>query len=384
MKSTCITANLPLRTLLLALGVLFAVALDSRAELQTTFHPGQVWPDNAGNPVESHLGGALYENGTYYWYGMNFAGGTTLPPGTVGNGFSWMDNRGMSIYSSTDLYNWTARGVTLQSDPRIQPYDMLIRPKVIKNDTTGKYVMMAQLCSADWYRNDVIVATSDSPVGPFAVNSVFTPPGGAFDITLYKDDDGKAYLVTGHEWIKISRLNSDYLSIEGTATVTGVAGEAPAIFKSHGSYYMLTSNLTAWAPNPNKYSVAPTLYGPWTPKGTFATGAGSADTFASQTTFVLPVAGREDSFIYMADRTGAISQTTIPDLDAMKHVWLPITLDSTAKTIEVPWRDQWDLSVFPAQTPEPSSLVALGTSLFVLAWSTWRRRRRSQVLFVDR
>jgi hypothetical protein len=364
-------------TIAMALVVGLGMAGNLKAAIRTTFNPGQVWPDANGNPVQSHLGGVMYENGTYYWYGMNFDG-TTLPPGTIGptQYFSWMRNQGVSVYSSTDLYNWKSEGVSLAHPTNLPAENMLIRPKVIKNDKTGKYVMMAALTSPDFATtNDIIVATGDTATGPFTVNRVFTPPGGAYDMGLYKDDDGKAYLITAHDWVKISELSDDYLSIKTTTTVSGATGEAPAIFKSNGMYYFVGSQLTGWAPNANHYSTASSILGPWTPKGTFATGLGSENTFASQTTFVLPVADRENSFIFMADRTNAINGAVINDLGAMTHVWLPVTLDQDAKTMTVPWRDQWDLGVFPPAVPEPSAIVL--ATLGVCGWLVyaWRKRR---------
>jgi len=313
----------------------------------TKFEPGQVWLDVDGKPIQSHLGGVLYDNGRYYWYGMNFAGGKTLAPFTLPNQrYSWMANQGVTIYSSTDLYNWKLEAVELVHSALVPADALLIRPKVIKNDRTGKYVMMASRTAPDFRReHDILVATSDSPKGPFTASHILLPGGGC-DITLYKDDDGQGYLITTGGRVTIHRLTDDYLYIRSSTTVITDRVEAPAVFKTHGTYYLLVSGLTGWAPNANHYYVASSLTGPWTAKGTFATGPGAKNTFASQTTFVLPVADMDDCFIFMADRTMAKSATVVPDLNAMTHVWLPIVLDPNAKSIEVPWRAQWDLSVF--------------------------------------
>ncbi len=48
-----------------------------------------------------------------------------------------------------------------------------------------------------------------------------------------------------------------------------------------------------------------------------------------------------------ADRMNAKTDALIEDLHAATHIWLPIKIDGAAKTIEVPWRDSWDLAVFP-------------------------------------
>lgn len=319
------------------LQLVFLAAIGAAAEIK----PGRVWLDVDGNPIESHLGGILYENETYYWYGMNFRG-RTMPPQTLPNQTcSWMANQGVSIYSSKDLYQWTLERITLQQSNRIPVDDMLIRPKTIKNDKTGRYVMMAQICAPDWSHNDILVATSDSATGPFEVDCIFTPPEGAYDITLYKDEDGKAYLVTAHEWVKVHELTDDYRSIKKTVQVDGVQGESPAVFKCQGVYYMLTSHLTGWAPNANKYSVASSIWGPWQPKGTFCAGVGAENTFAAQTTYVLPLGNRAGRFIFMADRINATNAALVDDLGKTTHVWLPIDLDTVAKTIHVPWRGQW-------------------------------------------
>jgi len=313
----------------------------------TAFKPGQVWLDTEGKPIESHLGGVLHDKGRYYWYGMNFAGGKTLAPFTLPNQkYSFMANEGVTIYSSTDLYNWKLEAVELRQSDLVPADDLLIRPKVVKNDRTGKYVMMASRTAPDFRReHDILVATSDSPTGPFTARHTLLRGGGC-DITLYKDDDGQGYLITTGGRVRIHPLTDDYLSIKSSTTVISDKVEAPAVFKAQGTYYLVVSGLTGWAPNANHYYVAPSLMGPWTAKGTFATGPGAHKTFASQTTFVLPVASKKDCFIFMADRTTARSATLVPDLSAMTHVWLPIVLDSNAKTIEVPWREQWNLSVF--------------------------------------
>lgn len=316
-----------------------------------------MWPDADGQSIESHLGGVLYENGTYYWYGMNLNGETIKPQTYPKQYFSWMINKGMSCYSSKDLHHWKLRSVSplpVKDDPAhpLQPLHWMIRPKVLKCAANGTYVMMAQLASVDFPEmsatstNRVVVATAKKPEGPFTYHGVLDPPGGAYDITMYQDDDGKAYLITSHEWVKAHLLSRDYLSIEKTTDLVGVAGESPAIFKHRGTYYFLTSNLTGWASNANKYSVSQSLLGPYTPKGTFCSGPGAGNSFAGQTTFALPVAGKPDSFIWMADRMNAVNGGLIEDLSKATHIWLPITLDADKQTIEVPWREEWDLSVF--------------------------------------
>ena len=43
-----------------------------------SFHPGQPWLDTNGKRIHAHGGSIFYENGRYYWYGENGAGGLYL------------------------------------------------------------------------------------------------------------------------------------------------------------------------------------------------------------------------------------------------------------------------------------------------------------------
>jgi hypothetical protein len=81
--------------------------------------------------------------------------------------------------------------------------------------------------------------------------------------------------------------------------------EAPAVFKHRGMYYMVTSGCTSWAPNRALVHVAESMLGQWVTLGDPCVG-GEEDfgsiTFFSQGTFVLPLPGLENTFIFMADR----------------------------------------------------------------------------------
>jgi hypothetical protein len=60
-------------------------------------------------------------------------------------------------------------------------------------------------------------------------------------------------------------------------------------------------------------------------------------TFRGQSTFILPVAGKPDAFILLADRWNA------RDLPQSRYLWLPIVW--TDAGFEVPWREAWGLDV---------------------------------------
>jgi len=321
------------------------------------------------------MGGVLFDQGVYYWYGANFDG-PAIPRNTLpGVNYTWGFNRGITIYQSKDLLHWVYVSTVLADvsfDPAslLQPLNGLTRPKIIKNDVTHKYILMAALTSPDFnFFNDVVVAVSDSPTGPFKLQGKLgwkgtpnqsglwdraypaaknDPPARirGWDMTLYKDDDGKAYLLTAHHDVYLYELSADYLSVTQVRKMEGADGEAPALFKAEGTYFLVTSGLTGCAPNANHYFTASSLEGPWTPRGTFAKGPKASNTFDSQTTFVLPVEGKPNAFIFMGDVFHATSVYEVPDPCKATHVWLPITLDLKTKSMEVVWKDEWDLSVF--------------------------------------
>jgi hypothetical protein len=362
----------PLPAFLLPIVLLIAVA-----QAQPSFAPGRAWPDAAGNPVQSHSGGLLFENGVYYWYGMDYRG-PRIPPGTLPHqGFAWFLNLGVTVYSSPDLLHWKPEpnqlaDIAYNLGGLLQPANLLIRPKVVKNDATGKYILMAGLISPDFETvNDVVYAQADRPQGPFRLmgklgwcgkpnaaglwSHDWDPAASdaperirAFDMTLYKDDDGKAYLITAHTRVLAYELSPDYTCASRVEVMQGAEGEAPALFKDRGTYYLLSSRLTGWAPNRNTYFTSSSIHGPWAPQGPFARGPGEETTFDGQTTFVLPVHGKPHAFIFMADRFGAVSAADIPDFKAATHIWLPIEIDAAKHALTVNWRDAWDLSVFPS------------------------------------
>lgn len=165
------------------------------------------------------------------------------------------------------------------------------------------------------------------------------------DMTLFVDDDETAYHITASEenrTLHISKLSDDYLSLTNNyiRVFPGGRNEAPAIFKKDGKYFMFSSGLTGWKPNPGKLAVANSMFGEWTFLGNPSRGTEEeiATTFWSQSTYIIPVIGKKDAFIFAADRWK-------PDnaIDG-RYVWLPIQFENETPFIK--WFDSWDLSFF--------------------------------------
>lgn len=65
-------------------------------------HPGGLWLDTDGKPIQAHMPRLFFENGVYYWYGLDKSR-------TTGDMKYW--HWGVRCYRSTDLYNWGGHGL---------------------------------------------------------------------------------------------------------------------------------------------------------------------------------------------------------------------------------------------------------------------------------
>lgn len=86
--------------------------------------------------------------------------------------------------------------------------------------------------------------------------------------------------------------------------------EAPAVFKHQNIYYMVTSGCTGWNPNSAEVHAAESMMGSWETLGDPCVGGDEefrAFTFFSQGSFVLPLPGLPNVFIFLADRCVLLS-----------------------------------------------------------------------------
>lgn len=350
-----------------------------------SFTPGEIWTDNNDVHINAHGGGMLYDNGKYYWFGEH------KTEGENGN----VANVGVHCYSSTDLYNWKDEGISLSVDSAgsgsdIEKGCILERPKVIYNEKTKKYVMWFHLEPKGKGYSSALsgVAVSDKVTGPYTYLRAVRPNAGRFpinakdmqkgwgttegiefdggslptnsdslnifgrdmqggqmarDMTVFVDDDGKAYHIFSSEensTLHIALLSDDYLSHTGTYTrnFAGRFMEAPAIFKKDRKYYLMMSGCTGWSPNRARSAVADSILGEWRELGDPCIGDTTRTTFHSQSTYILPVHGKEGQFIYMGDRW-----TPKNAIDG-RYIWLPIKFEGERFFIE--WLDEWNLDIF--------------------------------------
>jgi hypothetical protein len=348
------------------------------------FKPGALWMDDKGNHINAHGGGVLFHDGTYYWFGEH--------KGERSNN-AYV---GVTVYASKDLYNWKNEGVAFKVEDNkeslTQRGSIIERPKVIYNKNTRQFVMYfhLELAGQGYGAAYAAVAVSDKATGPYTllrasrVNPGYWPLnisaaerrqrinpddykdwwtpkwrsgvekglfvqqhlyGGQMsrDMTLFVDDDNKAYHIYSSEenlTLQVAELSDDYTQHTGKYIRIAPAGhnEAPAIFKRNGKYYMITSGCTGWDPNAARLLVADHMMGEWKLLPNPCVGNGADKTFQSQGTYILPVAGKKDAFIFMADRWRPNNP-----IDG-RYVWLPIQFKNDLPVLS--WLDEWDLKVF--------------------------------------
>ncbi len=370
---------------ILALIFLFSACKHEEKPIQ----PGEIWPDNNGVHINAHGGGILVYNDTYYWFGEH------KTEGQGGN----RANVGVHCYSSKNLTDWKDEGIALAVVEGDETHDIasgciLERPKVIYNEATKKFVMWFHLelkgQGYDAARSGVALA--DQVTGPYTYlkshrpNAGFWPQnvkeihkqpvgpdvqehycGGigclpshpdtvnilgrdfdkgqmARDQNLFVDDDGKAYHIYSSEensTLHISQLTEDYTDDSGNyvRVFSNRYMEAPAMFKHQGKYFLIASDCTGWDPNAARLAWAPSVFGPWKELENPCRGEDADLTFHSQSTFVLPVTGKKDAFVYMGDRW-----TPENAIDG-RYIWLPVQFDEKGIPF-LEWMDEWTLDFF--------------------------------------
>lgn len=368
--------QLILTVLLPFLSVLFMSLQDkpvNPVQKYTSFKPGQLWMDNNGVYINAHGGGILYYNKYYYWYGEHKIAGD------AGNSAQL----GVHCYSSKDLYNWKDEGISLKvsdSDKHdLAKGCILERPKVIFNAKTNKFVMWfhLELKGKGYAAARSGVAVSDNATGPFTFIASYRINAKTFplnfepsdtakhkdnffvrdyntgqmarDMNLFVDDNNIAYHIFSSEensTMQIAQLTDDYLKPSGKfiRIFKNKSREAPAVFKHNGKYYLITSACTGWAPNAAMIAVADSMLGKWTELSNPCTGLDAELTFKGQSTYIQPVQGKKDAFIFMADIWKPLNA-----IDG-RYLWLPVTFE--ADKVVIPWLDEWDLSYFNKNTKQ--------------------------------
>jgi len=356
-------------------GIILTTSLFSQKQILS----GEIWPDNKGKHINAHGGGMLFHKGRYYWYGEYKDAKTNAALS------------GVSCYSSANLLNWKYEGIVLKvtdkSGHDIEQGCIIERPKVLYNAKTRKFVMWFHLELKDKGYNAAraALAVADNPKGPFIYQYSYRPNKGNWplnfsneqktqidapsifekswsaewknavsdglfvrrdykggqmsrDMTLFLDDNGKAYHIFASEenlTLQIAELSNDFCSHTGKyiRVAPGGHNEAPTIFKHNGNYWMITSGCTGWAPNEARMFRAKSIWGPWEQLPNPCVGPEAALTFRSQGTYIQKIQSQKGKFIFMADRW-----TPKKPSDG-RYIWLPISFENEVPVIK--WRESW-------------------------------------------
>lgn len=365
---------------LIAIAIVFLSAAFDAVAGGNGILSGEIWRDVKGDTINAHGGCVIFADGRYYWYGEHRSADRKLP------------QKGVTVYSSPDLTTWKYEGLALEAvaEPGhdIELGCIIERPKVIYNEKSGKYVMWfhLELKGKGYGPARCAVAVADNPAGPFRfVRSGRVNPGvmplnmkddeashraaekmkwwtpewhaeierGMFamrdleggqmsrDMTLFVDDDGKAYHIYSSEdnlTLHIAELTDDYLDHTGKyiRIFPGGHNEAPAVMKHDGKYWMITSGCTGWAPNEARLMTADSIMGDWRQLPNPCRGENADKTFLGQSNYIMKLPGRENGYIAMFDKWN-------PEcLKDSRHIWLPVNFE-TDGTPYVDWVKEWSL-----------------------------------------
>jgi hypothetical protein len=335
-KKIEIAKSIPARGEKLRRGIASLATLASLAVLaaglcaaQSVIRPGEPWLDTHGQRIQAHGGGITVWKGTYYWFGEDR---------TQSND---PDKRYVACYSSRDLVHWKfRRQVLVLSDPeQLGPHWVLERPKVFANPRTGKFVMYAHLDDAHYKVARVMVAVSNRIDGTYTYMKNFRPlDEESRDIGQFVDDDGSAYLIFESRPTKgffLAKLTGDFMILEKTCFIPAPL-EGGALVHYDNLYYVVSSHMTGWRPNPNVYATAPALTGPWTEFRNLA--QPEANNYDSQSTMLLKVTGsRKTTVIFMGDlwRPKALWDS--------RYFWMPLEMGDSSMHLPPP--QPWTLNV---------------------------------------
>ena len=206
----------------------------------------------------------LYSNKTKKYYIYSTTDGT---PGWGGHDFS--------VFSSTDLVDWTDEGKMLdvKGDQVKWATGNAWAPcieEVKQKDGSYKYYFYFSAHNPKSNRKEIGVAVSDSPTGPFTdsgapiITDADRPSeahgGQAIDVDVFTDPKtGKHYLYWGNGFMAGAELNDDMLSVKketithltpkGGNLDTWAFREGAYVFYRKGTYYFLWSVDDTGSPN---------------------------------------------------------------------------------------------------------------------------------------
>lgn len=291
---------------------------------------GISWYDTEGNLIQAHGSSIIKHEGLYYMVGED----RTEP---------WVFNA-VNLYSSTDLINWKFRNeiVDRNTNTHLSERTRIVeRPCLVYNPNTKKFVLWVKYQNGDYTNDKAAVFSSNTIDGKYTYHKEFKPGGyDSNDGNLFEDTDGSVYYISRSKESKglnIHKLTSDFLNVESTSILfAGEGREAPVLMKKGNTYYLISSGLSGWDPNPLKYATS-TASSPMTGWSGLTT-ISDRMSYDSQPTSYLQISGTSDtSYFYVGDRWKD------PALPESKTVIYPLTLSNGTIDIQYVYEFKFDL-----------------------------------------
>lgn len=181
-------------------------------------------------------------------------------------------------YSTDDMKNWTDHGAVLSPADFKWAVGEAWASQVVEKD--GKFYYFTTVQSGEPYVGKAVgVAVADTPVGPFVdaigkplVSDDMTDNGkrgwwNDIDPTVLIDGDD-AWLCWGNGTCFLAKLKPNMIELDGEIKVVDVPNyvEGPWLHKRNDIYYLTYASFGKGSETIS-YATAPSMDGPWTPRG---------------------------------------------------------------------------------------------------------------------
>lgn len=305
------------------------------------------WLDVNGQPISCHDGSITRVGDTFYWYGTSYKGN---PDGLWGRTGAALQN-GFNVYSSKNLVDWKYEGACFDfPETGWLSLGTSHRPSVLYNDTTNQYVLWffcIGTVEPEYPAAMLAVAVADSPAGPFRFlgqrNSA-EENGWGQDLGLFKDSDGRGYLVydDGHRNIRVDLLADDYLSVSGKTVIALRSDEknryeGSAMARHKGKYIVAGSGVQGWNPTDTSYAVADSPLGPYTEMGVMS----QERTWNSQISNFVYLA-ESDILVALCDQWFRGPDGNTVPIDESIQLWLPVEFDAATGKARMQHLKEWN------------------------------------------
>ena len=181
-------------------------------------------------------------------------------------------------YSTDDMKNWTDHGAVLNPADFKWAVGEAWASQVVEKD--GKFYYFTTVQGGEPYVGKAVgVAVADTPVGPFVdaigkplVSDDMTDNGkrgwwNDIDPTVLIDGDD-AWLCWGNGTCFLAKLKPNMIELDGEIKVVDVPNyvEGPWLHKRNDIYYLTYASFGKGSETIS-YATAPSMDGPWTPRG---------------------------------------------------------------------------------------------------------------------